>query len=216
MGKQQTARASGGQSSAGASAEASANPRHNTARVVMRNNELPGWFWGLLGCLSVLGVGSGVLFLIFKPAGGATVAGPDPAPAPAQIDRAPARRGPQIDIEPMAPPLAPPPEALAAPRPKAAPHPLKIARSPVTPHAAGAPGGETDSTTAGDSDDAPKPDAAKPKVKAKAGDSDDAPKPDAPKTKVKTKAPAADPDDDQAPHARKPPSSDDKSDDKEL
>lgn len=193
MGKQQTARASGGQSSAGASAEASANPRHNTARVVMRNNELPGWFWGLLGCLSVLGVGSGVLFLIFKPAGGATVAGPDPAPAPAQIDRAPARRGPQIDIEPMAPPLAPPPEALAAPRPKAAPHPLKIARSPLTPHAAGAaaPAGETDSEPASDADDAPKP-------------------------KTKAKAPAADPDDDQAAHARKPPSSDDKSDDKEL
>jgi hypothetical protein len=219
MGKQQTASASGGQSPAGASAEASAPPGENTARVVMRNNELPGWFWGLLGCLSVLGVGSGVLFLIFKPPGGTAVAGPSLATTPAPIDRAPARRGPQIDIEPMAPPPAPPPEELAAPKPKVAPHPLRIARSPGTPHAADAPSGETDPATAGDSDDAPTP-----KVKAKAGDSDDAPTPkvkakagdsdDAPKPKVKAKAPAADPDDDQAAPARKPPSSDDKSDDK--
>ncbi len=211
MGKQQTASASGGQSPAGASAEASPPPGENTARVVMRNNELPGWFWGLLGCLSVLGVGSGVLFLIFKPPGGMAVAGTGLASTPAPIDRASARRGPQIDIEPMAPPPAPPPEALAAPKPKVAPHPLRIARSPGTPHAADAPSGETDPTTAGDSDDAPKP-----RVKTKAADSDDTPTPDAPKPRVKTKAPAADPDDDQAAHARKAPSTDDKSDDKEL
>src|ERR1700689_5292307 len=125
MAKQQTARTSGGQTSAGGPAggpagpmESRANPRENTARVAMRGSELPGWFWGLLGCLSVLGVGSAVLFFVFKPAGG--LAGPANLAAPA----APADRSTssaQIDIEPMAPPPAP---GGPAPKPTPPPPPL--------------------------------------------------------------------------------------------
>jgi hypothetical protein len=201
MGKQQTARASGGQSPPGASSESSANPRENTARVVMRNNELPGWFWGLLGCLSVLGVGSAVLFFIFKPTVGAVAPAPSLAATAAPTESTPSRRGPQIDIEPMAPPPVAPSEALGAPRPKLASHPIKIARSPSAPHAAAAPAADADKST----DKA---------AEAETGDSDDAPKA---KPKAKAKAAATDSDDDQPAAARKAPaSSDDKSDDKEL
>jgi hypothetical protein len=201
MGKQQTASASGGQSSSGASSESSANPRENTARVVMRGSELPGWFWGLLGCLSVLGIGSAVLFLIFKPPSGIAAAAPSLAATAVPADRAPAQHGPQIDIEPMAPPPAPSSAAFGAPRPKAVPHPLKIARSPSAPsHPAAVPAGDTDKGA----DNGPE---------AETSDSDDAPKV---KAKVKAKPPAADSDDDQAAGAHKAAPSDDKSDDKEL
>ncbi len=206
MGKQQTASASGGQSPSGASSESSPNPRENTARVVMRNNELPGWFWGLLGCLSVLGVGSAVLFFIFKPTGGAVAPAPSLAATAAPAAGAPAGRGAQIDIEPMAPPPASPSETLGAPRPKAAPHPIKIARSPSAPHPAAAPADDADKGADKATDNA---------AEAVTGDADDAPKAKA-KAKVKAKASATDSDDDQAAGARKAPASDDKSDDKEL
>jgi hypothetical protein len=202
MGEQQTASATGGQSPSGVSsggpAGSSANPRENTARVVMRGSELPGWFWGLLGCLTVLGLGSAVLFLIFKPPGGLAPPAPSVVTTAAPADRAPVPRGPQIDIEPMAPP--PSSATVGAPKPRAASHPLKVARSPSAPHPAAAPVGEADK---GDDQT----------TEAETTDSDDAPKA---KTKAKPKAPAADSDDDQPAAAHKTPSSDDKSDDKEL
>ena len=40
--------------------------RHSTARVSttqgVRRSELPGWFWGALGCLTVLVVGLSIVF----------------------------------------------------------------------------------------------------------------------------------------------------------
>jgi hypothetical protein len=164
--------------------ESRANPRENTARVAMRGSELPGWFWGLLGCLSVLGVGSAVLFFVFKPAGG--LAGPANLAAPA----APADRptsSAQIDIEPMAPPRA---EAVAAPKPRPAPHAMKIAHAPAAAHSAGSPAAAAEPAAADDSDD------------------------DAPKAKAKTKEPADDSDDDQPAASRKVPAASDKSGDK--
>ena len=167
----------------------------------MRSNELPGWFWGLLGCLSVLGVGSAVLFFIFKPTGGAVAPPPSLATTAVPTEGAPSRRGPQIDIEPMASPPVSPPEALGTPKPKPAPHPIKIARSPSAPHPAAAPAADADKST----DKA---------AEAETGDSDDAPKA---KPKAKAKAAATDSDDDQAAGTHKAPaSSDDKSDEKEL
>ena len=43
-----------------------ADGRGNTARVVLHKSALPGWFWGMLGCLSVLGVGFAVLILVAR------------------------------------------------------------------------------------------------------------------------------------------------------
>src|SRR5450631_308667 len=43
-----------------------ADARENTARVVMHKSALPGWFWGMLGCLTVLGVGFGVLIVVAR------------------------------------------------------------------------------------------------------------------------------------------------------
>jgi len=165
--------------------ESRANPRENTARVAMRGSELPGWFWGLLGCLSVLGLGSAVLFFVFKPAGG--LAGPANVAAPA----APADRSTssaKIDIEPMAPPPA---EAVPAPKPRPAPHAVKIAHAPAVAHSAASPAAAAEPATADDSDD------------------------DVPKAKAKTKEPAAaDSDDDQPAASRKVPAASDKSGDK--
>jgi hypothetical protein len=199
MGKQQTARASGGHPTApsGGSSESPANPRENAARVAMRGNELPGWFWGLLGCLSVLGVGSAVLFLIFKPPSG-VAAPPGLATTTAAADRTSAQRGAQIDIEPMAPPPIPAAEAPAPPKPKPA-RLLKIAHAPAASHP----------STAGSEEPAPA-------TEGESADSGDAPKVEAPRAKAKTKAAAAD-DDDQAAHTRKLPADDkpgDKSGDK--
>ena len=44
---------------------------HDTARISLApmepSRELPGWFWGALGCFTVLGVGLVVLFLVLRP-----------------------------------------------------------------------------------------------------------------------------------------------------
>ena len=34
--------------------------------MVMRKSALPGWFWGVLGCLSVLGIGFGALIVVAR------------------------------------------------------------------------------------------------------------------------------------------------------
>jgi hypothetical protein len=198
MGKQQTARASGSHPNApsGGSSESPANPRENTARVAMGGNELPGWFWGLLGCLSVLGVGSAVLFLIFKPPSG-VAAPPGLVTTTAAGDRTSAQRGAQIDIEPMAPPPTPAAGAPAPPKPRPA-RPLRIAHVQAASHP----------STAGSEEPAPA-------TEGESADSDDAPKAETPRAKTKTKAAAAD--DDQAAHTSKLPADDkpgDKSGDK--
>src|SRR4051812_23561908 len=92
-------------------------PRHSTARVAttqgVRTNELPGWFWGALGCMTVLVVGLSVVFFFQSgsaPAAASASAGPAAAaPTPAAATTAtaagpPGAAAPGIRIEPMAPP----------------------------------------------------------------------------------------------------------------
>ena len=152
--------------------------RHSTARVSttqgVRRSELPGWFWGALGCLTVLVVGLSVVFLMGQagpaptpPAATAKAVEPEPAPKPP----APAARpGPgatdppakaAIKIEPMA---APAPAAAAAnpPAPPAAhaaktkaSRPIKVARSPGGSKAGGGePAAAANDTTDDDTEDA--------------------------------------------------------------
>ena len=101
----------------------------NTARVVMHKSAVPGWFWGLLGFLSVLAVGFGALLFAAKNGLFAAVApAAATAPAAAVLPVPAPQGGPQI--EPFAPAAAPalPP---AEPRPRPASHPIKLARSPA-------------------------------------------------------------------------------------
>jgi hypothetical protein len=128
-----------------------AAPRHSTARVSTthgaRSGELPGWFWGALGCMTVLVVGLSVVFFIGQTGGSTPTGGIAPAIVPASAApaavapaAAPApdvQRGqkPGIRIEPMAPPppaidQVPPPPPVAT-KPKAPVRPLKVARSPA-------------------------------------------------------------------------------------
>ena len=121
-----------------------ANAGENTARVVMHKSALPGWFWGMLGCLSVLGVGFGVLIVVARnglldggavapvPAAGATVAAPT-APAPVT---GPAGSRPRPQIEQLVPPPAAPLIPGAEPKPRTQPHAIKLARSPSGGHGA--------------------------------------------------------------------------------
>jgi len=104
---------------------------------------LPTWFWGALGCLSVLVIGFAILFMVTKPAEEAApiAAGAPPiAPAPAVTQAAPTAparpapgahaRGAGIHVEQIA---APPPPALAdMPRQKARPpRAVKVAKTPT-------------------------------------------------------------------------------------
>jgi hypothetical protein len=122
--------------------------RHSTARVSttqgVRRSELPGWFWGALGCLTVLVVGLSIVFLMGQ-------AGPAPVPPVATVKTVetaaappagrpgpgtaadPATRAPAIKIEPMAPPAPAPavgPTATHPAKPRSVTHPIKVARSP--------------------------------------------------------------------------------------
>src|SRR5678815_3058733 len=117
--------------------------RHSsgTARVStlqgVRRTELPGWFWGALGCLTVLVVGLTIVFVMGQgtaptpPAVTAGRASEAPAappaaaavPAPAAAAPAPeAPPAPAMKIEPMA---APPPAAVAPPPAAPAAHAAK-------------------------------------------------------------------------------------------
>jgi len=140
--------------------------RENTARVAMRGNVLPGWFWGLLGCLSVLGVGmAGLLFFTHGVVtAGQVAAAPSPAPAaPPALGMAagPPQARPGIDIEPMAPPPAPaagPPALAPAPHVHVLQHPMKLARSPAGLHPTSDTASadkDTDKTSAAAEDTAP-------------------------------------------------------------
>jgi hypothetical protein len=94
---------------------------------------LPPVFWGALGCVSVLGVGFTIMFLVLRPS--AAPAAPLPPPATAAVVApppapAPAAR-PTPDIQPLAAPGAAPaaaPEAEAHPVHKPVVHPVKVAR----------------------------------------------------------------------------------------
>src|SRR6188472_3133149 len=130
-----------------ASTQPQPHVRHSTARVAIHEpprSPLPAWFWGALGCLSVLIIGFAVLFVVTKPgaeeAAPIAASAPAPAPAPPQTTvaaPAPARpapgahaRGGGIHVEQIA---APPPPALAEmPRPRAKPaRALKVAKTPA-------------------------------------------------------------------------------------
>src|SRR4029078_13134460 len=107
--------------------------RPSTARVsppqgVLRS-ELPGWFWGALGCLTVLVVGLSVVFLMGQ-------AGPAPTP--------PVATAKAVEAAPAPPPAPAAPSAQPAP---AAPE--QAAKAPairIEPMGAPAPARATDST----------------------------------------------------------------------
>ena len=118
-----------------------ASAPEDTARVVMHKSALPGWFWGMLGCLSVLGVGFGVLILVARNGllnGGAVGPAPVAATAAAPAASAPtavsAGSRPRPQIEQLAPPVAPPLIRVVEPKPKPQPHAIKLARSPSAGH----------------------------------------------------------------------------------
>ena len=120
-----------------------ANAGENTARVVMHKSALPGWFWGMLGCLSVLGVGFGVLIVVARNGlldGGAV--GPTTAAAAAPVAPASATGGagsrPRPQIEQLVPPPAAPFIPAAEPKVRVQPHAIKLARSPSGGHPAAA------------------------------------------------------------------------------
>ena len=162
-----------------APADSRTDGRENTARVVMHKSTLPGWFWGMLGCLSVLGVGFVVLIFVAKNGflnGGAVAPSTASAAAalaplaatPATPQTGPQHSGPQIEqmdrsaaaavVPPAAPARAPStaPAALDS-RPRVPPHAIKLARSPSGGHSttrASAPGDKAAGDKAS-SDDAP-------------------------------------------------------------
>jgi len=164
--------------------------RHSTARVAPleggRRTELPGWFWGALGCLTVLVVGLSIVFLVGQPgvappAAAATVHAVEPAPAAAAPQAAPPVpaaaadpkvTAPAMKIEPMAAPAAAVAPAAPQPKPHASSRPIKVARSPSAAKAAS--GSKATAGASDDSgDDEPK---AKAKAAAPADDSDDEPR----------------------------------------
>ena len=56
----------------------------HTARIPLQPGRgVPGWLWGMLGCLTVLGVGFAVLFVVMKPGAEPTAAGSAALAAPA-------------------------------------------------------------------------------------------------------------------------------------
>jgi hypothetical protein len=171
--------------------------RHQTERVVVpaRAGQLPNWFWGALGCLSVLGVGFTIMLVVGRPAA--------EAPRPAVVTAPPAApAAPQgIQVEQLAPP---PPPPSPAPVHRAAPRPVKVARLPAAaPAAAAQPAADDDAAVeaafgiTADPDqkgDSPKPEARKASndTKADEGSSDeDEPMPKR-KARVQAAAPATD------------------------
>ena len=151
--------------------------RHSTARVSttqgVRRSELPGWFWGALGCLTVLVVGLSIVFLMGQ-------AGPAPTPpAASREDRRDGRRAAGRPARPggrcrpgraraqhqdrahggTAPPAAvgqtAPHPAAAKPRP--ATRPIKVARSPASAaKPSGAPKAAADDSDDDTEDEEPK------------------------------------------------------------
>jgi len=141
-----------------------ADARENAARLVMHQSALPGWFWGMLGCLSVLGVGFGILIIVARNGlfGGGAV-GPTPAttaaPTTAAPATAPAGSRPRPQIEQLVPPSARPLTRVAKPKPQT--HAIKLARSPSGGHPVAADEPAND-TPGADSPGVDKPGADKP------------------------------------------------------
>src|SRR5450631_2518240 len=132
-----------------------ADARENTARAVMHKSALPGWFWGMLGCLTVLGVGFGVLIVVARnglldgsavrpstSTSTSTSTVPSTVTASAAAPTAPAPAtglagsGPRPQIEQLVPPPSTPVIPAAEPKPKMQPHAIKLARSPSGGHPA--------------------------------------------------------------------------------
>jgi hypothetical protein len=126
-----------------ASASGSPHPvaHETTARVATQKTPLPSFFWGALGCVSVLTVGFTVLFVVARPGAAAvTLPPPVPLPPPAAVTAPPPPPRPSPDIQPMAPPAAPPAAPVEAPAAHAKPvvvHPVKVARAPSASEAGG-------------------------------------------------------------------------------
>jgi hypothetical protein len=101
---------------------------HDTARIslatVQGSRELPGWFWGALGCFSVLVIGLSILFFVVRPGAAAT----GPSGSAAATIQGPTGGAP-IQVEPIASPPSPALQPLAASKPRQ-PRGVKIARSP--------------------------------------------------------------------------------------
>jgi hypothetical protein len=122
------------------SAQPSRELNTETARILLHGGRgaVPGWFWALLGCLTVLGVGFAGLFVVVRslpapttaavtaPGGGATPPG--------------GARGGGIQVEQLASPPAPALAPFPGPKARPAPRGVKVARSPgsLRPSAAGA------------------------------------------------------------------------------
>jgi hypothetical protein len=106
----------------------------------VRKSELPGWFWGALGCMTVLVVGLAIVFFMNQNRAG-SMAGPATPPAVVAAPAAATSRtpdvqrtgGPGIKIEPMAAPPSAIDSTMARPvtHAKAPARPLKIAHSPA-------------------------------------------------------------------------------------
>ncbi len=112
--------------------------------------ELPSWFWGVLGCLTILGVGFTVMFFAIKSPAGTTAAIPPAVvapPAPSAPAPASAPRPSGIQVEQ----LAPPPAALLPTPVRKAPRPVKVARSPA-PAPRAAVGDESDEAPAAEAE----------------------------------------------------------------
>jgi len=142
-----------------APAGAPADAHDNTARGVIHKGALPAWFWGMIGCLSVLGVGFGILIVVARNGlldGGAVGPAAAAAAAPSPVGPPP---GPQI--EQLVPPPSARPMPTSAPKPRAQLHVIKLARSASGGHP-GAADKPSDDKPGADKPAADKPAADKP------------------------------------------------------
>jgi hypothetical protein len=99
---------------------------HDTARISLApmkpSRELPGWFWGALGCFTVLGVGLVVLFLVLRPDTPSVESA-----ASRQASAAAAAAVPTIQVVPLPTPEAPA-AAPSVPVKVRGPRALRVAR----------------------------------------------------------------------------------------
>src|SRR5436305_285959 len=111
------------------------NARHETARVVLHKNTVPGWFWGLLGFLSVVAIGSTGLLLAAK----AGVLGLQVPPPASTVAVAPAVATPPTAPAAATPPAVPAAAPSAAPAQPSGPKPAQPSGPKIVPLAAPAP-----------------------------------------------------------------------------